>query len=105
MLDKKGFVTTYQNIVFVEGDYSAKKLGFISVDLDFCFGAHLKTLNDVKDKLVVKAIAMGANAIVMFRYGQKSRWLAIDDVYFWGEGVAALIPSDEYERLAGIKNG
>jgi hypothetical protein len=46
-----------------------------------------------------KARALNANCIMNFTYGQKARWLAIDDVAFYGKGVACLLPRDEYDRI------
>jgi hypothetical protein len=41
----------------------------------------------------------------LYTYGQKSRWLAIDDVAFYGNGKAAILPTNIYEEvIAKIKN-
>ena len=67
--------------------------------MSFTFGAQLKSLRDVKNNLVSKAKTAGCNAIVDFTYGQKSRWLAIDDVAFWGKGKLAQIPIEAYNKI------
>lgn len=66
-------------------------------------GAQLKNLNDVKQDMAIKAKTLGANCILDFTYGQKSRWLAIDDVAFYGK--AAILQSNIYEELVNkVKN-
>ncbi len=63
----------------------------IEVDLSFRVGAQLKFLRDVKSELASQTRVLGANAIESFTYGQKHRWLAFDDVAFWGKAVAVRI--------------
>lgn len=95
-----GYTVAYKGIVFVEGPKENATLGQdIKCDLSFVLGAQLKSLRDVKDDLAAQAKAMGYNAVVNFTYGQKSRFLAIDDVAFWGKGTLANIPADEYRRI------
>lgn len=48
---------------------------------------------------------LGANCVLDFKYGQKSRWLAIDDVAFYGNGKAGILPASVYEELVKkVKN-
>lgn len=95
-----GYSTLFEGIIFVEGAVpDARILGGLSCDLSFRFGAQLKNLNDVKKELAKKARALGANAVVDFKYGQKSRWLAVDDVAYFGSGRAAVLPEEEYARM------
>lgn len=97
-----GYSVIYDDIIFIEGkEADSKTLGRIECDLSFKIGAQLKNLNDVKKDLAAKAHRMGANAILDFKYGQKSRWLAIDDVAYYGSGVAAILSAAKY---AEIKN-
>lgn len=94
------YTVFYNDIVFVEGSYNNAVLGDpVECDLSFVFGAQLKSLRDVKNNLAEKAKLKGYNAIVDFTYGQKSRWLAIDDVAFWGKGKLANIPHEDYLKL------
>ncbi|MDR2941375.1 MAG: hypothetical protein LBV17_02145 [Treponema sp.] len=94
------YTVIYNDIIFIEGDHPKASRGpFVKCDLSFKFGAHLKSLRDVKDNLVEQAKAKGYNAILDFTYGQKSRWLAIDDVAFWGKGYLANISQDVYNEL------
>lgn len=94
------YTVVYDGIIFVEGDHQSAQRGpYAECDLSFTLGAQLKSLRDVKDNLVSQAKAGGFNAVLDFTYGQKSRWLAIDDVAFWGKGVLADIPYNEYIQL------
>lgn len=94
------YTVIYNDIVFVEGKYNNAVLGEkVECDLSFVFGAQLKSLRDVKNNLAIEAKEKGYNAIVDFTYGQKSRWLAIDDVAFWGKGRLANIPKEDYIKL------
>lgn len=89
------FTCVYEGMIISEGRLEqSQSLGMIEVDLSFKIGAQLKSLRDVKSALVTKARALGANAIESFTYGQKHRWLAIDDIAFWGKAVAVRIPDD-----------
>lgn len=95
------FTCVYEGMIISE-DWleKAHPLGTIEADLSFRLGAQLKSLRDVKMELVVQARALGANAIENFTYGQKHRWFAIDDVAFWGKGVAVRLPSDAIEAYS-----
>jgi hypothetical protein len=94
------YTVIYNDIIFVEGDQpNASRGPKVECDLSFKFEAQLKSLRDVKDNLVKQAKSKGYNAILDFTYGQKSRWLAIDDVAFWGKGCLANIPQDVYDEL------
>ena len=94
------FTVIYDDIVFIEGNHpNANRGPLVECDLSFKFGAQLKSLRDVKDNLAKQAKTNGFNAVLDFTYGQKSRWLAIDDVAFWGKGCLANIPQKEYNDL------
>jgi len=97
------YTVIYSDIVFVEGDYpNASRGSSVECDLSFKIGAQLKSLRDVKDNLVKQAKLKGYNAILDFTYGQKSRWLAIDDVAFWGKGNLANISQDTYNEIKNM---
>lgn len=108
------YISVYKEILFIEGDEPlAKALGKIEYKKSFSFNSQLQTLDCVKDQLVEKAIAMGGNAIVSFKYGQKaSGWFksslfSLDDNIKWyGSGIAAIIPEQRkneiLERLSKI---
>lgn len=58
--------------------------------------SQLKTLRDVKRELAAQAKRVGGNAIVDFKYGQKSvgflrSLLQLDDVNWYGSGVIAIV--------------
>ena len=100
-----GYSTIFEDIIFIEGiETNLKTLEKIECDLSFKIGAQLKNLNDVKRDLATKAHNIGANAILDFKYGQKIRWLAIDDVAYYGSGIAAILSPVKYmeikERIA-----
>jgi hypothetical protein len=98
------YTTVYKDVVFIEGNHPNAQVGpNVQVDLSFVFGAQLKSLRDVKDNLVSQATQGGFNTIVNFTYGQKSRWLAIDDVAFWGKGNLANLPHEYYKAICETK--
>ena len=95
-----GYSTIFDEIIFIEGiEPNSKTLAKIECDLSFKIGAQLKNLNDVKKDLAAKAHNIGANAILDFKYGQKSRWLAIDDVAYFGSGIAAIFSPVKYAEI------
>jgi hypothetical protein len=99
------FTIMHNDIIFVEGSLPAVTEGpLIECDLSFKMGAQLKSLRDVKDHLAQKAKDQGYNAVLNFTYGHKSRWLAIDDVAFWGKGCLANVSQGEYDRIIGTLN-
>ena len=97
------YTTKFEGIYFIEGFVKEfQEISLIKSDLSFKFGAQLKNLNDVKQDLARKAKSIGANAVLDFKYGQKSRWLAIDDVAFFGSGIACKIDIDLIESKSII---
>lgn len=96
----KGYPTVFLDVIFIEcGLPEMQQVEPVSADLSYKIGAQLKNLNDVKRELAEKVRMMGCNCVANFKYGQKSRWLAIDDVAFFGNGMAGrLLPSD-YDRI------
>ena len=99
------YTVIYNGIVFIEGSHPTAIRGpYVECDLSFKFGAQLKSLRDVKDKLVEQARNQGYNCIMDFKYGQKSRWLAIDDVAFWGKGYLANLSTEEYNKIKETEN-
>ena len=58
--------------------------------------SQLKTLKDVKKEMAARAVKAGGNAIVEFKYGQKSvgffrSLLQIDDVNWYGTGTISQV--------------
>ena len=96
----KGYPTFHNGMIFIETPIEeGRKVGLVKADLSFKFGAQLKNLNHVKEDLAVKAGALGCNCVSEFVYGQKSRWLAIDDVAYFGSGVAVQLLAQDYNRI------
>ena len=101
MLDLNGYAVNFNGMIFVEGSAEeAQMIGSVKVDLSFKIGAQFKNLNDVKLRLAQSAAAMGANCVCQFTYGQKSRWLAIDDVAYFGSGYACVLSKADYDAAA-----
>ena len=101
----RGYPTSHNGMIFIEAPVEeGRMVGAIRADLSFKIGAHLKTLNDVKEDLAIKAGAAGCNCVSEFKYGQKSRFLAIDDVAYFGSGVAVQLPQDAYQRIISYIN-
>ncbi len=97
----KGYPTIFDNVVFIECDLpDMQPVAPVCVDLSFKLGAQLKNLNDVKRSLADSARQLGCNCISNFKYGQKSRWLAIDDVAYFGSGTAGRISQTEYTNIS-----
>ena len=94
------YTCVHNGVVFIEGSHpEANGVSNVASDLSFKFGAQLKNLNHVKDDLVNKTLANNCNCVINFTYGQKSRWLAIDDVAYWGKGVCAVLPPEVYQDI------
>lgn len=94
------YTVIYDGIIFIEGEcVQARNICPVSADLSFRFGAQLKNLNHVKGELAQKARSSGGNCVKNFVYGQKGRWLAVDDVAFWGKGVSCLLPDELYSDM------
>jgi hypothetical protein len=99
------YTTVYNDVVFIEGnDPDARVIGNVSSDLSFKIGAQLKNLNDIKKELSEKVKYAGGNCVVDFKYGQKHRIIAIDDIAFWGSGKASLLPDETYNKIVRDKS-
>lgn len=96
------YTSLYKGIIFIEGfEPSAKILMNIEYKKMFSFNSQNQTLDHVKDQLIKKTISLGGNAVINFKYGQKSYgWfesslLRLDDNIKWyGSGTAAIIPKE-----------
>lgn len=97
------YTTVYKDIIFVEGDNpKAKRMKKVDVSLGG-IGAQLKSLNDVKNKLVENANLYGCNCILDFKYGQKTALFAFDDVKYYGSGVCSLLSDEDYDEIIAKK--
>jgi hypothetical protein len=96
----KGYPTVFDGVIFSEAFVDeGQRVSQIKSDLSFKIGAQLKNLNDVKGDLAIKAMELGCNCVSDFKYGQKSRLLAIDDVAFFGNGTATKLSAEEYNSI------
>ena len=101
------YTSMYKGIVFIEGcEPTAQLLGKVEYKKNFSFNAQIQTLDCVKEQLAEKAMMLGANAVVEFKYGQKSSgWFksslfSLDDNIKWfGGGIAAIVPENKIKEL------
>ena len=86
------YYNQHKGVFFVEGvPFGTKRIAAISTHLDGVFSsAQLKSLDDIKDKMAAEAKLKGGNAIVNFKYGQKSSFwrslFSLDDVRWEASG-------------------
>lgn len=93
------FETTFQGIRFIEGrPPQASVIRPIIVEIGGVIrSAQLKDLDDVKILMARQVKAAGGNAVVDFKYGQRSvgffaSLFQRDDVNWYGEGKIAVVP-------------
>ena len=95
------YFSKYKGIHFVEGiPASAKIIREISTEINELFsGSQLKSLDDVKERMVDIVKQSGGNAVINFKYGQKSSFwksiFALDNVYWFASGKIAKIDPNE----------
>ena len=107
-----GYKSITKDIIFIEGQFDdCQRITKIHYDKSF-WNEQSRGLNNVKEQLAHKAKILGANAVVDFKYGQKSSgWFksilfaSDDDVAWYGEGYAAIISPEKYNEICDkIKN-
>lgn len=106
------YKSVYKGIIFIEGTENYNKsFGFIEYKKEKLYNNQLQNLDNVKEQLAKKAIELGANAVINFKYGQKntswfrSMLLAFDDNVNWfGTGEAVLINDDLYRDIIDSLN-
>ena len=104
------YTSIYKGIIFIEGEEpSAKILGQVEYKKLFSFNSHIQTLDCVKDQLIEQTIALGGNAIINFKYGQKSSsWFTSslfsldDNIKWYGNGLAAIISEETKNKILKI---
>jgi hypothetical protein len=92
------YETTCDGVRFIEGrPAKARVIEPIRVEIGGVVrSAQLKNLDDVKRAMAEKVRARGGNAVIDFKYGQKSvgflrSLLQLDDVNWYGEGTVAVV--------------
>jgi hypothetical protein len=92
--------SVHQGIYFVEGRPSEfVPQGAVREEISgFLTQNQLKSLDDLKDKMARQAKQLGCNSVCDFKYGQRSTFwksiFAMDDVHWYGSGVAGNIQPD-----------
>ncbi len=106
------YKSLHNGIIFIEGpeDY-LKNCGKVTYKKDSYYNNQLKNLDNVKEQLAQKAKEFGGNAIINFKYGQKSTtWfrsllLSLDDnVNWYGEGEVVVLSQDTYDDIVEMIN-
>jgi hypothetical protein len=92
------YTTMFEGIEFVEGcPPSARIIKPIRVEIGGVWtSAQLKNLDDVKRLMVDQTRAAGGNAVIDFKYGQRSvgflrSLIDRDDVHWYGDGKIAVL--------------
>ena len=96
------YFSEYDGVYFIEGiPAGATVIRSISTTLDGCFcNTQLKTLDDVKREMAFRVKSAGGNAVVDFKYGQRTGgfWrclFSLDNICWSGEGKIAVVnPGD-----------
>ncbi len=86
-------------VIFIEGNHP-RAIKRMSARTELSgIGAQMRNLDDLKSQMARTAKANGCNCVVNFTYGQKSRWLAFDDVSFVGDGFYAVLSQEDYRSI------
>lgn len=101
------YTSLFNNIIFIEGDCeNVSYKATLEYEKGSWFNQQFKNLDHIKFQFAEKAKNVGANAVINFKYGQKttSFWKAMlfatdDNVNWYGSGTAVLIPEDKYLEL------
>jgi hypothetical protein len=99
------FCTNHDGILFIEGECpGCQLLRPVEVKIQGMFSqAQLKSLDDVKDRMAQEARHARGNAIVRFKYGQRTTFwttlLSLDDVGWYGTGVIGRLSDSHYQRI------
>lgn len=93
------YVTVFNNIIFIEGQHP-RAIKKHRVDMEMSgIGAQLKSLDNLKTHMVNIAKMRGCNCIVEFKYGQKSKFFAFDDVAYYADGYYAVLSPEDYNAI------
>jgi len=95
------YFSEYDGVYFIEGMPSGTTvIKNISTTLDGCVSnTQLKSLDDVKREMALVVKRNGGNAVVDFKYGQRSGgfWrclFSLDNICWTGEGKIAIVSRD-----------
>ena len=98
------YFAEYKNVFFIEGfPPEADVISEIASELNGAFSQnHLRSLDDLKEKMRAAVLKRGGNCVVDFKYGQRSTFwkslLGMDNVYWYGTGKIATIPPSEMAK-------
>ena len=93
----------HKGVYFIEGlPAGTRRITPLSTRIDGVFSnSQLKSLDDIKDKMSEIVRRSGGNAVVDFKYGQKSSFwrslLSLDDVRWEASGYVARIDPTSLE--------
>ena len=101
------YKSVYNDVIFIEGNSEfVKSLGQVEYKKDKLYNNQLQNIDNVKEQLSRKAKELGGNAIINFKYGQKSTtWfrsmlLAFDDNVNWfGNGEVVVLDDAAYQEI------
>lgn len=105
LIKKMAYKTLYKDIIFIEGnEKNESNLGLVKYKKGLkLYNNQLKNLDDVKEQLYQQTKELGGNAVINFKYGQKSAswfksiFLSLDDnVNWYGEGEAVILSNEDY---------
>ncbi len=94
-------------VIFVEGTMDTlRQVGTVEYTKESLFNSQLNNLGAIKKQLASKAKNMGANVVINFQYGQKSRgfwgsmlWGHDDNIDWYASGVAAVIDDLTFNEI------
>ena len=101
------YTSIYKGVIFIEGaEQTAEILGQVEYKKLFSFNSQIQTLDCVKDQLIEQTLALGGNAIIDFKYGQKSSgWFESflfnldDNIKWYGSGLAVILPEETRNKI------
>jgi hypothetical protein len=98
------YYAEFQGIYFIEGaPAGAQRLSPVSTELNGLFAQnHLKSLDDVKLRLCTIVRERGGNAVIDFKYGQRSTFwkglVGMDDVHWHASGMVARVDPESLRK-------
>ena len=101
------YKSVFNGVIFIEGNEKhVKSFGQIEYKKDKFYNSQFQNIDRVKNQLAEKVKALGGNAIINFKYGQKNTsWfksilLSLDDNINWfGNGEVVLLDEETYKEI------